>query len=482
MPVLEHDEKPDLVHIEYDARNDPHDDSIEDLATSWSVWLVALTASIAGGLFGYDTGIISAVLVYLGDDLDGRPASDSEKQLITSLCAGGSFIGAIIAGLTADKMAVGRLVAGFGVGSTSMVVPLYIAEIAPTKARGRLFGLNNMSITGGQVISYGLGAAFAHVSSGWRYMVGLGVSPHQLVYHGKLHEAEAVIQRFYSGATAEQVRSKVRLISAACDESKELNKDSSRWAKIKMLHTKPAYFRTLICACGFIVIAQLSGFNTLIYYSATLFDLVGFSDPVAVGLVVSGTNFIMTWVNMTAVDPIGRRRIVLLTSWGMCAGLIPVAIAFRFIPVNASTLELEANSISPAAIVVVVFLIWFVFFYGVSMGNTASMNTDLFPMEVRALGTMWLSCSCWAANIIVSSTFLSMMKGITPSGVFGFYAAICGVGYILIYLFYPEVSRLTLEEINEVFEHGFGVSYARKLRKERRALRSAEKAQDTGGK
>ncbi|KAL3457289.1 general substrate transporter [Aspergillus heterothallicus] len=525
MAVLEHDEKPDPVHIEYDARNDTHDDSIEDLATSWSVWLVALTASIAGGLFGYDTGIISAVLVYLGNDLDGRPASDSEKQLITSLCAGGSFIGAIIAGLTADKygrkpaiyvgcllftvgailqgaaysivqMAIGRLVVGFGVGSASMVVPLYIAEIAPTKARGRLIGLNNMSITGGQVISYGLGAAFAHVSSGWRYMVGLGAvppiilmcllpfcpeSPRQLVYHGKLQEAEAVIQWFYNGASTEQVRSKVQLISAACDESKELTKDSSRWAKIKMLHTKSAYFRTLVCACGFIVIAQLSGFNTLMYYSATLFDLVGFSNPVAVGLVVSGTNFIMTWVNMMAVDPIGRRRIVLLTSWGMCAGLIPVAIAFRFIPVNASTLELEADSVSPAAIVILVFIIWFVFFYGVSMGNTAWMNTDLFPMEVRAIGTMWLSCSCWAANIIVSSTFLSMMKGITPSGAFAFYAAICGVGYILIYLFYPEVSGLTLEEINEVFEHGFGVSYARKLRKER-SLKRAEQVQDTRGK
>lgn len=149
------------------------------------------------------TGIISAVLVSLGDDLNNKPASASEKELITSLCSGGAFVGAIIAGLTADKygrkiaiyagcglfiigailqaaaytiaqMAVGRLVVGFGVGSAAMVVPLYIAEIAPTKVRGRLIGLNNMSITGGQVISYGIGAAFAHVTHGWRYMVGLG--------------------------------------------------------------------------------------------------------------------------------------------------------------------------------------------------------------------------------------------------------------------------------------------------------------------
>lgn len=63
-----------------------------------------------------------------------------------------------------------------------------------------------------------------------------------------------------------------------------------------------------------------------------------------------------------------------------------------------------------------------------------------------------------------------MMKSMTPSGAFGFYAAICGVGWVLIYFFYPEVSGLTLEEIGEVFRHGFGVSYARQLRKKRKDI------------
>lgn len=304
-----------------------------------------------------------------------------------------------------------------------------------------------MSITGGQVISYGIGAAFAHVPNGWRYMVGLGAlpalvlaallpfcpeSPRQLAYHGRLAEAEVVIAKIYKGATPEQVRTKVALISKACEESKELNENESRWSKIKQLHTVPSNFRALVCACGLMVISQMSGFNTLMYYSSTLFDLVGFSNPVAVGLVVAGTNFVMTWVNMMAVDPIGRRRILVCTVWGMSAGLLAVAIAFSFIPVDPETLELRSDSVSTPAIVVLVFIIWFVFFYGVSVGNTAWMSTDFFPMEVRAMGTMWLTCSCWGSNIIVSSTFLSMMKGMTPSGAFGFYAAICGIGWVLI--------------------------------------------------
>ncbi|EKG19701.1 Sugar/inositol transporter [Macrophomina phaseolina MS6] len=361
---------------------------------------------------------------------------------------------------------------------------MYIAEIAPTKIRGRMIGLNNMSITGGQVISYGIGAAFANVPHGWRYMVGLGgvpsivlacllpfcpESPRQLVFHGKLDEAERVVARIYKHATPQQVADKVRLIARSVEEAKEITEGKSTWYLVKKLHTVPSNFRALVCACGLMVISQMSGFNTLMYYSSTLFALVGFSNPVAVGLVVAGTNFVMTWVNAMAVDPWGRRRVLVSTVWGMSAGLLAVAVAFSFIPVDTSTLELRETEVTAPAIVVLIFIVWFVFFYGVSVGNTAWMSTDFFPMEVRAVGTMFMTCACWGSNIIVSSTFLTMMKSMTPSGAFGFYAAICGIGWVLIIFFYPEVSGLTLEEIQEVFKHGFGVKYTRQLRKERKA-------------
>ena len=83
---------------------------------------------------------------------------------------------------------------------------------------------------------------------------------------------------------------------------------------------------------------------------------------------------------MMCVDPLGRRRVLVATVWGMAAGLLAVAVAFSFIPINTQTLELEATSVSAPAIVVLVFIIWFVFFYGVSVGNTAWMSIDFFPM------------------------------------------------------------------------------------------------------
>ena len=412
------------------------------------------------------------------------------------------IIGAVLQGAayTVAQMSVGRLVIGFGVGSAAMVVPLYIAEIAPARARGRLIGLNNMSITGGQVVAYAIGAAFASVPHGWRYMVGLGAvpaivlaalmpfcpeSPRHLAYHGRTQEAEQVLKRVYRQATQEQIESVLVSVTQACEQAHEINEGGTRWVKIRQLHVVPSNLRALVSACGLMVMSQLSGFNTLMYYSSTLFDMVGFSDPAAVGIVVAGTNFIMTWVNMMVIDSVGRRRLLLTTSWGMSAGLIAIAVAFKFIPVDPTTLKLLTPNIPPGAIVVLVFIIWFVIFYGISVGNTAWMSTDFFPLEVRALGTMWIACASWASNVIVSSTFLSMMETMTPSGAFGFYAGICGLGYIWIYFFYPEVSQLALEEIKEVFEHGFGVKYASNLRKERKQinrLRQGMQGKDEGDK
>lgn len=90
----------------------------------------------------------------------------------------------------------------------------------------------------------------------------------------------------------------------------------------------------------------------------------------------------------------------------------------------------------------------------------------LIELILNAFSTMMLTCSCWGSNIIVASTFLTQMENTTPSGAFGFYAAICFFGWIAVYFCYPEVKGMTLEDIREIFKHGFGVKYARQLQKE----------------
>jgi MFS transporter, SP family, solute carrier family 2 (myo-inositol transporter), member 13 len=343
-----------------------------------------------------------------------------------------------------------------------------------------MIGLDNMSITGGQLVSYGIGAALAKVSHGWRAMVGLGAvpaiilicllpfcpeSPRQLIYHDKPDDAACVIQRIFPHGTSEQVQQKVKHISLHVAQAKTLKEGKGTLWLIKQLYVVPSNFRALIAACGLMAISQLGGFNSLMYYSSTLFALVGFSNPVAVGTVIAATNFIFTWVNLMLVDRIGRRRILLCTMWAMALSLALAAAVFHWIPVNHD-LTLASNNVGWPAYVVLVCMIFYVGFYSSGMGNTAWLSSEFFPMEVRAYGTMMLTCTCWGSNIIVASTFLTQMENTTPSGAFGFYASICFCGWIAVYFCYPEVKGMTLEDIREIFNHGFGVKYAIQLQKE----------------
>ncbi|KAI5925577.1 general substrate transporter [Camillea tinctor] len=504
----------DLEHIEDNVISTPLEDldAIEETKTGKFAWLVSITAGIGGMLFGYDTGIIAAVLLYIDQDL-GHTLDSQEKELITSITSGGAFIGAIFAGLTADKygrktaiyvgcllftigaiiqaasftiaqMTVGRLVVGFGVGSAAMIVPLYIAEVSPAKYRGRMIGLDNMSITGGQLISYGVGAAFAYVEGGWRYMVGGGAipaivlaallpfcpeSPRQLILHGKPEEAEKVVKKIYPNGSETEVKNKVKHITFHVEQARQMNEGRTQWWILKQLYVIPANLRALFSACGLMAISQLCGFNSLMYYSPLIFSLVGFSNPVAVGTIVAATNFFFTFINLILVDRVGRRRILLCTVQFMGIFLVVAAVAFLYIPINHD-LSIDPNAqVGWPANLVLACIVFYVAFYSSGIGNTAWLSSELFPMEVRSMGTMMMTLTCWGSNIIVASTFLTQMENTTPSGAFGFYAGICLVGYVCIYFCYPEVRGMTLEDIREIFSDGFGVARARKIQKQMKA-------------
>lgn len=454
--------------------------------------------------------------------------SSSEQELVTSLTSGGAFVGAVFAGMMADKhgrklpiwlaclvfvigtvlqtaayhvsqFAVGRFIVGLGVGSAAMVVPLYISELAPAKYRGRMIAFNNMSVTFGQLLASAIGAGFAQVggerSQAWRATVGIGAvpaillggllllcpeSPRQLVSHGKLEEAGNVLLRIYPTSTEEQRLAKMAAIEASIHETTSNMVDDSIWQTVKRVFTTASTARAVATACIIMAISQLSGFNVLMYYAATLFDIVGFSNATAVAITVSGANFVFSIVNLVIVDRFGRRRILLFTVSGMCICLIVAAIAFSYIPIDTHTLEVQSSTVGWPGYLIIAIIIIFVGLYSSGPATIAWIGTELIPQEVRAVGTMMNTMTCWGTNIIVSSTFLSMMKGITPSGAFGFYAAMCGLGWIFVVFCFPEVRGMPLEGIREVFHHGFGVRYARRWQKENKEFAKMNAANSAG--
>ena len=258
-----------------------------------------------------------------------------------------------------------------------------------------MIAFNNMSVTLGQLVASAIGAGFAQVKGeAWRGTVAIGAapaialagllflcpeSPRQLVAHGHSERAETVLLRIYPTSTPEQRQAKIKSIEISIQEATQTMVDDSLWLTFKRIFTTAATGRAVFTACMIMAISQLGGFSeysnfntytslhllteldTLMYYSATLFSIVGFSNSTAVAIVVSGTNFIFSLVNLVLVDRFGRRAILRVTVLGMAICMLLAAVAFHWIPVNKE-LVLQSSNVGWAGNLVLVCIICYVAF------------------------------------------------------------------------------------------------------------------------
>ncbi|KAK9327362.1 general substrate transporter [Lipomyces starkeyi] len=483
--------------------------SIEDKFGGLYIWMVTFSAAVGGFLFGYDLTVISGVLALLGSDL-GHELSSNEQELVTAMASAGAFVGVVIAGLLLDKygrrkavacgaivfaigsliqaasysipqMTVGRFIVGLGIGQASMVAPVYIAELSPAKLRGRMVTIDALALTCAQCLGIAFSIGFQRVQHGWRYSVGLGTAPallllglcfvipetpRFLIMKDQLDAAVEVIGKIYPKASRKEVTDKVKLIQLQLHEDLGLQQLSLQQS-FKLLYRDRANLRALVVACGIVGINQFAGTNAFLYYAPKLFAMVGFNDALTVSIVVSGTNFVFGFIPLKYIDTFGRRRLLLWSMWVLPVSLCIGAIAIHQIPISKD-LVVKDQKTTWAGVLVLVCVICFIAGFASGLGTVIWQVNELFPLEVRSLGAMMGVCTCWGSNIIVSSTYLSMMKGITPAGTFGFYSALMGVAYVCVYFCYPEVSGMTLEDIKVLFKDGFGVKESERMAKERR--------------
>ncbi|KAK6597790.1 myo-inositol transporter 1 [Botrytis cinerea] len=489
------------------------------------VWLLAFSAGITGLLFGYDTGVISSTLISLHTSL-GRPLTTLDKSLITSctslfaliisplsgvlasslgrkrvvLLADLAFVlGALIQAFTTTVwgMILGRSIVGLAVGAGSFVAPLYISELAPTMWRGRLVVLNVLFITLGQVVAYIVGWAFVEwgsLETGWRWMVGLGAvpaavqilvmlfmpeTPRWLVQVGRADEGRSVLTRVFGKGTemqkvVDEVLKGIEREVREEDEAKRLRemarktkgsedswisdaKDS--WEELIGVGGNR---RALIIACLLQGLQQLCGFNSLMYFSATIFTIVGFSSPTLTSLSVALTNFILTCAALMLIDRIGRRRILLISIPVMVIGLLLCSIGFHFMDLP-STLSSTTTAPSPTStsrippLIILIAIMLYTAAFALGLGNVPWMQSELFPLSVRSLGSSLSTCTNWSANFIIGLTFLPMMEELTPTWTFVVYAVVCAVGWWAIWWVYPETKGLGLEEVGLLLRDGWGV-------------------------
>ncbi|ROW06461.1 hypothetical protein VMCG_04389 [Cytospora schulzeri] len=407
------------------------------------------------------------------------------------------ILGALLqaASATVPAMVAGRSVVGAAVGAASFVVPLYIAELAPAAHRGRLVTMNVLLVTLGQVVAYMVGWAFAEYGArgtGWRWMVGLGAAPaavqvvfvlgmpetpRWLVKAGRVDEARAVVRRVEGGAAAGGAAAAAADVVLKEIEAEVRAEEQALKARLRSVSAsvpvpgRGAFLdgwdelfavrrnrRALAIACLLQGLQQLCGFNSLMYFSATIFMLLGFDSPTLTSMTVAVTNLLFTVIALLIIDRVGRRRILLYSIPFMILGLLLSAWGFSLMKLSTSEFASSSDDDPPktsnhkAAVVILLSVMLYVAAYATGLGNVPWMQSELFSLGVRSLGSGAATGTNWAANFVVGLTFLPLMDMLSPSWTFVLYAAVCVVGLWLVYRIFPETSGLSLEEAATLLE------------------------------
>jgi sugar porter (SP) family MFS transporter len=464
------------------------------------VIIIAAIAATGGLLFGFDTGVISGAIPFFQKAFG---ITDSWIEIITTAGLVGAVVGAMFSGRIADivgrrkvilaaaiifiigaiwsgaspgpvMLVFARLFLGVAIGVSSFAVPLYIAEISPTKSRGTMVSLFQLLITIGIMVSYLSDSAFA-VPDGdpaynicWRPMFYVGVIPALIMFIGmvflpetprwlisKGHEDKCrdVLQKVEDPSLVEEVISKMKSdIEADRANKVKWNEVFKKWLRVP-----------LIIAVGIMFVQQFTGINTIIYYSPKIFLMSGFADAQAAvwaSVSVGVVNVVFTILSLFMIDKLGRRKLYFIGVTGLVVALIAMGTCFAL----QSTL---GDSIKW----VTIGLIWiYIAFFAISLGPLGWLIiSEVFPLSVRGIGSSIGALSNWLFNGIVAFTFFKLVKGLTlpgssivlkgddlgnPAGAFFLYALVGIISIIWGYFFIPETKNVTLEKIEEHWRNG----------------------------
>jgi SP family xylose:H+ symportor-like MFS transporter len=349
-----------------------------------------------------------------------------------------------------------RIVGGIGVGIASMVVPMYIAEIAPPKRRGALVGNYQLAIVIGIVVVYFVnyfialqGDATWNLNMGWRWMFGSEIipsilflffiflipeSPRWLLQKGKSNEAIAVLQKINTAEDAIQVQSEIQ------NSIHQANKN--QWSQL----VNPNFKKALFVGVGLSVLQQLTGINAILYYAPEIFKSLGSSTDVSLleTSILGVVNLIFTLLAIRWVDKMGRKPLLYIGSIGMTIALAAVGFFIYF--------DAMGNWVLP-------FLLLFMASFSISWGPIVwVLLSEIFPSKIRSLALAISVFIQWVANFIVTQVFPSLVENEwlneNFNGAFPFYlfSIICLFSLFFVWKKIPETKNKTLEEMETLWK------------------------------
>ncbi|MDT7561627.1 MAG: hypothetical protein QOG76_251 [Pseudonocardiales bacterium] len=437
--------------------------------------------ALGGILWGYDTGVISGAMLYIKNDIQLSPIV--QGMVVSGLLAG-AMLGAGLAGKLADSLGRRRLilgagavftlgtlgaalsgtaallvgfrfVMGVGVGIASVVVPMYLSELAPKEIRGKLTSLMQLLVTVGIFVAYLTDYALSG-SGAWRWMIGLGVVPAVLLMVGIYTQPESprwLVVNKGSADEAEQVLISLRGDEqAAAAELAEIQESAAKEAE----QSEPLRLRALttgrlrpIFVVGMLLVffQNFVGINTIIYYAPTLLTNVGFvaSGAILANVGIGAVNMLMTLPAMRLIDVAGRRPLLLYGALGMCAAMILLA-----------AVNLAGLSKGPVLLgITLVGITLYVASFSISWGPVQWVALpELFPLRIRAAAVGVCVIFNWLFNLIVALVFPSLLDRFGAGANFVFFAVMTALAFLFVTKLMPETKGRSLEAIERELVYG----------------------------
>ncbi|NHN91418.1 sugar porter family MFS transporter [Acetobacter sicerae] len=443
-----------------------------------TLWIATIVAAICGGLYGYDTGIISGALLLIKQDFN---LSITQQEWVASAILAGAAVGAIGFGWSSEKfgrratvifvtaifvmgsiacalapsvnlLITARFFLGLAVGGSTQVVPTYISELAPPKRRGNLVTLFNVAI--------GVGILLANIAGlmmrdewGWRPMVAAAAIPAAFVFivmfflpksprwtarNEGLDVAAEQLGRIRT--TRESVQKEVREIHS---NMQKIDTTERGWKGLMLPWVRPA----VIAALGVAFFTQAGGLEMMIYYTPTFLTDAGFGPQWSLwaSLGVAIVYCVMTLLGCLFVDRIGRRRLMLIMGPGAVLSLVGLGICFALHPAPGSI----------GSFAVLAFLLLFMLFNSGGIQVVGWLTgAEMFPLPMRGAATSAHAAVLWGSNLVVTATTLELVQTLTLGGTMWFYAGVNLVSVIFVFLLVPETAGASLEDIETTLRQG----------------------------
>jgi SP family arabinose:H+ symporter-like MFS transporter len=451
--------------------------------TNAFIWRLAITASLGGLLFGYDTAVISGTLsiVRLQFGLNAAMEGWYVSSALVGCIVGVSFAGwvsdkygrkkvLLLAALLFTISALGcalsgsfselvifRILGGMGVGIASMLSPMYISEISPPAIRGRFVALYQLAITVGILGSYFVNSWLLNQSAGeeilasksldlifktevWRAMLGLESipaisffilmvfvpeSPRWLVAKGSSEKAKKILLKSTGENEAEQ---EIVEIEEAIENEKE--------SKNLILH--PGIKLALFLGVSLAVLQQFTGIDAIIYYGPRIMESAGFalSDALDSQVIIGAINMIFTILAIWQIDRFGRKRLLLSGTLGMFVSLIAIGILF-FIGRAEGVLLLS-------------FILIFIASFAFSLGPVVwVILSEIYPTKIRGRAMSIATMAVWIGTTIIGQFIPLSLDNLGPAITFWIFAFFCIPTIWIGWRIMPETKGKTLEEIEK---------------------------------